>query len=193
MTPAGSVERRIYAAAISLLRSDGPDAVTIEAVAATSGVARTTIYRRHKDRNEVLVAALSDYMADRLIEAHEDVWVDLQALLDQARTTFADRSGSGVFIALLTGQDQDQVELIREKLLRSRVARLIERLDQGVADGQLRPDLDTTAAADLLIGAAAARFAHSGSYPDRWAESVIETLRPALEAGGAASGTGETA
>lgn len=188
MSGAGSVERRIYAAAMSLLRTHGPDAVTIEAVSAASGVARTTIYRRHKDRGEMLVAALTDYMADRLLEPHQDVWMDLSAMLEQAQTTFTDRSGSGVFIALLTEHDSDQVELIRDKLLRSRVRRLIARLDQGVADGQLRADLDTSAAADLLIGAAAARFAHSGHYPQGWAQSVIETLRPALSAPRPSSG-----
>ncbi|HLS15037.1 MAG TPA: TetR/AcrR family transcriptional regulator [Beutenbergiaceae bacterium] len=182
MTAAGELERRIYAAAMSLLRSGGPGAVTIEAVAAASGVARTTIYRRHKDRDEVLLAALTQHMADRLLEPHGDVWRDLIAVLDEARATFTDRSASGVFIALLTDQDSRTIELIREKLLRSRMARLVARLDQGVADGQLRADLDTTAAGDLLIGAAAARFAHSGYYPQGWAESVIATLRPALAA-----------
>lgn len=183
MSTAGSVERRIYAAAMTLLRSDGPGAVTIEAVAAASGVARTTIYRRHKDRNEVLVAALSEYMADPLIEPAADVWANLHAMLTEAQTTFSERSGSGVFIALLTGEDRELVELIRDKLLRSRLYRLTARLDQAVAEGQLRAGLDTAAVADLLVGAAAARFAHSGQYPEDWAQRVLTTLRPALEAG----------
>lgn len=45
----------ILAAADDLLLSGGISAVTIDAVAQGSGVARSTIYRQFKDRNELLV------------------------------------------------------------------------------------------------------------------------------------------
>src|SRR5215213_9526346 len=40
-------DRSIREAALRLLRECGPAVVTVEAVAAESGVAKTTIYRRH--------------------------------------------------------------------------------------------------------------------------------------------------
>ena len=43
-----SRDERITAAALDLLRTQGPAAVTVEAVAARSGVAKTTIYRRYR-------------------------------------------------------------------------------------------------------------------------------------------------
>ena len=51
-------EERILAAASDLLREQGPEAVNVAAVAARSGIARTTIYRRYRDRLELLQAAL---------------------------------------------------------------------------------------------------------------------------------------
>src|SRR3984893_15202315 len=60
-TPVKPVGRdeRITATALDLLRAKGPRAVTVEAVAARAGVAKTTIYRRYRDREDMLAAALT--------------------------------------------------------------------------------------------------------------------------------------
>src|ERR1700737_5404516 len=52
-------DERITAAALELLRTKGPRAVTVEAVAARAGVAKTTLYRRYRDREDMLAAALT--------------------------------------------------------------------------------------------------------------------------------------
>ena len=54
------VDTRLSEAVLALLRSGGPGAVTVEAVAARSGVAKTTIYRRHANRADLLRATLTD-------------------------------------------------------------------------------------------------------------------------------------
>ena len=54
-----SRDQRITAAALELLRTKGPKAVTVEAVAARADVAKTTIYRRYRDRQQMLTAALA--------------------------------------------------------------------------------------------------------------------------------------
>src|ERR1051325_9819002 len=51
------VEEGIFDATLTLLRAKGPRSVTVEAVAARSGIAKTTIYRRHRDRRDMLSAA----------------------------------------------------------------------------------------------------------------------------------------
>ena len=52
-------DQRITAAALELLRTKGPKAVTVEAVALLADVAKTTVYRRYRDRQEMLTAALA--------------------------------------------------------------------------------------------------------------------------------------
>ena len=47
----------ITQATLDLLRERGPSAVHVDAVAARSGVARTTIYRRYSDREALIRAA----------------------------------------------------------------------------------------------------------------------------------------
>ena len=52
-------DEAITAAVIDLLRTKGPKAVNVETVAAQAGVAKTTIYRRYRDREEMIAAALT--------------------------------------------------------------------------------------------------------------------------------------
>ena len=46
-------DERIAAAVMLLLRENGPDAVTMDAVTSVSGVAKTTLYRRYSDEHLV--------------------------------------------------------------------------------------------------------------------------------------------
>ena len=57
-------DARVLTAAAELLREKGPKGVTIEAVAARSAVARTTIYRRFASRHE-LITAVTGSLVDR--------------------------------------------------------------------------------------------------------------------------------
>jgi AcrR family transcriptional regulator len=45
---------------LALLREGGPAAVTMEGVATHAGVAKTSIYRRYRNRGELLTAVLTD-------------------------------------------------------------------------------------------------------------------------------------
>ena len=53
------VDARLFAAALAILRGRGPLSVSVEAVAAASGVAKTTIYRRYENRESLLTAAVN--------------------------------------------------------------------------------------------------------------------------------------
>ena len=60
MAPRREVDAKIAAATLEVLRTRGPRAVTVEAVTAHSGIAKTTIYRRYSDRRDMLAAALAN-------------------------------------------------------------------------------------------------------------------------------------
>ena len=49
---------RILDAALQLLRSPGPRAVTMQSVTEATGIAKTTLYWRHRNRRALLAAAL---------------------------------------------------------------------------------------------------------------------------------------
>lgn len=175
------VDRRIHEAAMTLLRAHGPAAVTVEAVAAASGVARTTIYRRHRDRAEVLESALKELATGDLVAPSGDIWADMRDAIRVTITTFQENEGVGVFLGLVQSGDPELVELIRNKLLRPRIEQAVQRLHAGVALGQVRPDADAQVATDMVLGAVAARFAHAGSFTPEWIDAVVAMMRRALE------------
>lgn len=183
MTRAEEVDQRIHDAALVLLRSSGPAAVTVEAVAAESGVARTTIYRRHRDRTAVLESALSELAATALLTPTNDVWADMRSAVELLIETFQENRGIGVFLGLVEGDDPALVDLIRRQLLRPRIEMGVHRLQVGIAGGQVRADAaaDVETVADLVLGAVAARFAHDGTFPPEWIDSVVRLMRHALE------------
>ncbi|WP_132876009.1 TetR/AcrR family transcriptional regulator [Tamaricihabitans halophyticus] len=175
-----AVDRRIYDAALAILREHGAAAVTIESVAARSGVARTTIYRRHKDRDELLGAALNDMVIGRVLTPGASLREDLIAIMHGMASTVDEGLGVGVIAGVVLDDDPDRAELIRAKYVRPRREMVCERLRQAIRDGELRKGLDVEAVAELLLGGTVARFVVHGDFNDGWAERLLDTLWPAL-------------
>ena len=76
-------DRKIVAGALRLLREGGPRRVTIEAVSARTGVAKTSIYRRYANSTQLLEAAL-----DHTVTATAPLALD--ATWEQALTAAVD-------------------------------------------------------------------------------------------------------
>lgn len=175
-----SVEDRIAEATLTLLRSGGPRAVTVEAVAAASGVAKTTIYRRHRDRREVLSAALSRVASPPPIDPDASATDRLRWLITQAVEAVSGGVGLGGVAAMLTDEDPEFTTLFRRILVQQR-ERLEAVIDVGKADGGLRPDLDNAALLDAIVGAYLAEHARTGAVAVQWRERLFVLLWPAVQ------------
>src|SRR5262249_2144028 len=77
-------EKAILEAAEALIAERGVDGLTIEGVAARSGVAKTTIYRRWRDKEELALAILVDTTAN--ISAPPDLGDTRKELLTFVKT-----------------------------------------------------------------------------------------------------------
>src|SRR5690606_14572096 len=86
----GDVDARITAAVLELLRTRGPLAVSVEAVAAESGVAKTTIYRRFRNREALLAAVVNESAAPQAIPPGLDARETIAWVLRHARDTIDD-------------------------------------------------------------------------------------------------------
>ena len=147
-------KRAILDAARALVEKGGYQAATIEAIAARSGVAKTTIYRWWPNRTTLVVDLLVEMAA---AEVPAPVGRDpLRALRTELRRTAAVADAPlGRLLMSLLGEAQDDPEL-RVSLLkglfhprREASARVIR---QAQASGALRPDVPPYMAADLLFG-----------------------------------------
>ena len=171
----------ITSAALELLRAGGPRAVTVEAVAAQAGVAKTTIYRRYRDRSELLSDALSSVRDPAPPPETASLEAALTWIIDQCHHAVEEGIGAGGVAALLTNQDTQFNDQIRAILLEHRRA-LTEVIRETKAAGLTRTDLDPDVALDCIVGAYLSERARAGDVARGWQDRVRNEMYPALAA-----------
>lgn len=165
---------RIAAAALHLLRTSGPQSVTVQAVQAHSGIAKTTIYRRHSDRRDMLRAALSRLIAAPLPPPQTDTAERLRWVIRQAVAAVGDGIGFGGFAALLTEQDPEFNALFREMLVVQRAA-LVTVIEE------MTPEVEADTLIDAIVGTYIAERARTGKSHKDWESRIFAMLWPVLQ------------
>ncbi|UZG59835.1 TetR/AcrR family transcriptional regulator [Rhodococcus opacus] len=174
---------RIIEATLDLLRTQGPHRVTIDAVSARSGVAKTTIYRHYQDRAEMLRAALTAAVQETAPEIPSDLPIRQQLLwmFDDTRRTVEEHAGRGMIAAVLADQDPEFTDLFREVTAAHRRT-MIDVLDAAIDAGALPQGLDTDMTISTILGSYLAELLRRGSVEEKWAERLLDTLWPDLTA-----------
>jgi AcrR family transcriptional regulator len=155
-----------------LLAEDGDvAALTVEAVAARSGVAKTTIYRRWRDKWQL---ALDAVMIDMLPQFDDPVDVGdtrkelltfVNSVVKMLATPPYGPAMQGLVSQIAT--DADLGRVYREQVVEARRARLAPVIQRGIARGDLRPDSDVGLVHELLVGPIFYRLLFSGARLDR--------------------------
>jgi AcrR family transcriptional regulator len=173
-------DRAILAAAAVLLAEGGFAALSIEEVAARSGVAKTTIYRRWTSRGTLaLDAFLADFQNQQLPPDTGTLRGDLLAAL-RAWIRAVTRTSAGPILAGLIAESQRDPELgiaWRERVVERLRAQHKMMLNRAVERGEIPPDTDHEVVLDLLFGAAYHRLLH-GHRPltDSFARHVVDVI-----------------
>ena len=167
----------VVRAATDLLVEGGPSAVTIDAIVARSGVAKSTIYRHWSSRDDVLLDVLES-CAPVLPPPDPDLDV-VEALHAIGRTLASflnDPEWARVIPALmLLKTHEDGIADLEERLERDQEEVIGELLQRGVDEGLLRPDATQREAMTQLVGPLL--FAHlTGIVPidDGFVERTID-------------------
>ncbi|MEG3626651.1 TetR/AcrR family transcriptional regulator [Streptomyces poriticola] len=177
------VSRVIVRAALALLRERGPAGVTMEAVAQRSGVAKTTVYRRYRNRYELLRSSLAFVEEIPEPPAGLPSRERLRNLLQQFRHGLEEVVGLRALAALLHGdEDPEFTRAFRETVLRPRLDVMIGTLRAGVAEGDLRADVDHETVVSMMAGSYIARSVTQGTPPAEWADQVLDVIWPAIRA-----------
>ena len=175
------VDDRIAESTLHLLRIGGPRSVTVEAVTALSGIAKTTIYRRHRDRRDMLAGALSRLISPDSLDLGADTPERLRWVIRHTVAAIDDGIGFGGFASLLTEDDPEFSRLFRQILVDHR-AHLVSVIDACMADGTMRSDVDPEALLDAIVGAYITERARNGLVEDDWEERLFQLLWPAVKA-----------
>jgi AcrR family transcriptional regulator len=163
-------EQAILQVTRELLVEAGVQGLTIEKVAARAGVAKTTIYRRWRDKDELALAVVLD-MVEQVVKLPElgDTRAELLAFVNAAvqvlGSTLMGRVMQGLVSDLAT--DPELARAFRDRVVSVRDAEVERLVERGIARGDLRPDTDPESAHELLIGPVYYRLLLTGQPLDR--------------------------
>lgn len=144
----------MLAAAADLLVEGGPTAVTVDAIVAASGVAKSTIYRHWESRDEILRETIV-HLVPTIAEPQRDLGFEasLRAIVGGIVETFVDPEWARVLPALLLlRQLQPDFALVEEDIRHRHVEVLRAVLAKGAEEGRVRAGIEPERAAALLIG-----------------------------------------
>ena len=170
---------KIVSATLELIREQGPEAVNVAAVAARSGIARTTIYRRYRDRRDLLQAALRPVTErgtppENASAREKFVWV-----LTQTQEVLAGSIGLGGVAAVVADSDPDFSAALRASL-RSALEPIHQQITDDVAHRRLAAHADADIVVNLILGAYLAELVRYPSPRPDWLERTADLLTALL-------------
>jgi AcrR family transcriptional regulator len=178
----GDVEEAILAATLEILDEAGFKDLTVEAVAARAGAAKTAVYRRWPSKVPLVVDALARSQPALVAPDTGDLRTDMIALWKNLAVG-GQRSIERLLpvVTAYLGTD-DLMALVRERFFEPRLQAVRTVVARAAARGEISADVDTGLAFDLLFGPLAYRWLR-GVPPDddtisRLISLAIQGLQP---------------
>ncbi|MEA1675013.1 TetR/AcrR family transcriptional regulator [Nitrospirillum sp. BR 11163] len=170
----------ILSSAYDLLVQAGLSGFTIEAVAARSGCAKTTIYRWWPTKGALAVASLLEMVEVAApIRATGSARRDLESLLDVMAGTMAGPMGRVVASIIVEGQSNPEVlDSYCTQVLRPRRERIRDIVHMGVRSGELPADLDEAVVVELLYNTLYSRLLirHQPLDEPGWTQRLVAAV-----------------
>jgi AcrR family transcriptional regulator len=143
----------IIAAAVEVLADEGFDRFSVEEVAVRAGVAKTTIYRRFP-RRSALIESVLEQLAEEgpTMPLRGSVRERLITILGAIRRNTPDSPRGRILMHAMASDDPALAHLVHDRVLSPRSALLRSVIEEGIAPGELRADLDIDAAVPILVG-----------------------------------------
>lgn len=146
------LHQAILKAALDLVLELGFRAVSIEAIAARTGVGKTTIYRRWPNKAAVVMDAFVGLLpaASRFPE-HESATERLRLQMQTTAKAFRGRVGSLVKALMAEAQfDAELARSFRENWTLPRRRLVYAILEEAIKQGEVRPDISIDTAVDAF-------------------------------------------
>ncbi|MBN9151248.1 MAG: TetR/AcrR family transcriptional regulator [Micrococcales bacterium] len=167
-----------------ILADNGVKGLTIEGVSARTGVAKTTIYRRFRSKQELALAVVRQMTAEVVaVEQHGNSRARLVAVLERAvtllRTTVMGKVMKGLVSDIAT--DPELGAAYHREVISLRVTTVHDIVQDGVASGELKPETDAGILHELLFGAVYYRLLlNGGELESAMADRIVDAILPAF-------------
>ena len=154
--PGGRTERTrtaVLAAAFAITADAGYGGLTIDAIAESSGVHKTTIYRRWGSADAILLDAVLSRAESAVPLIHTgDARNDLMAMARSVARNLEEPVARAVAGAVLSRADDSSLDQLSDTFWRTRIAGAAEIVATGQTDRQVDPDLDPSIVVQKIIG-----------------------------------------
>jgi AcrR family transcriptional regulator len=171
----------ITKAALHQLETLGYGRLTMDSVATESGVARATVYRRYRDKADLVTSAIATRRPQPAwgrLTPRQALIADLEAF----DATFADSCITVLGALMGDREDPHGMELHRQRVMGPHAGYVRGLLTEAVAQGELREDADLDLALHLLLGAVIARRICGVASEPGWAARAVDGLWEGLGA-----------
>lgn len=145
--------RAVLDACVELMVERGVPAVTVDAIAERSGVAKSTLYRHWATREAVIADAWRSFGDQQPPELPGDLRGDLLALTEAVARRLARRPFSVLLPDLVAAAERDpEVRELHHTLMGQRRRLLADRFERAVDEGELPADVDVALLTSMLVG-----------------------------------------
>src|SRR4051794_8586740 len=167
----------ILQAALGQLLERGYGGMSMEGVAAAAGVGKPAIYRRHRNKAELVTAAIRSILPVLDLPDTGSTQDDIRAVATQARPMTEGRFPLLLGTVLAEGERQPELmKAFHERVARPRRELAKAILRRGIERGEVRDDLDIEQAADAFVGNVIGRHIAQLPFDDAWFEAAIDFL-----------------
>jgi AcrR family transcriptional regulator len=167
----------ITEAALRQLAELGYARMSMESIAGEAGVARATVYRRFKDKADLVTAAIAGNPRGRLSEQpSDDPRAELVLYLEAFDERFGESCVEVVGTLLGSREERAALELHRRRVIAPRTAYARALLVRAQELGELSADIDVDLAVQMLTGSVLARRVNGSPSPPDWARRAVAMI-----------------
>jgi AcrR family transcriptional regulator len=165
-------------AAYGILVESGLARFSVDAVAARSGVARTTIYRWWPSKGVLAIESFLEAFEPRIsFERSGDAERDFRVMVGSLASALSGEAGRLAASVVAQAQsDEETRRLFAEQFSEPLRRRSAEVITAGVDQGVFRRDLDVARVIDAYVGAIYFRLLVGSPLDAGWADALADTL-----------------
>lgn len=163
------IEPAVLLGAMKVYATSGWRSFSIQAVAEMSGVGKPAVYRRWRNRADLLVSAFES-VDFPVAGDHGSLRADLTAYADAWVTWFQTDHlpEAGTLILADSNAHPELGELYRERLMAPRVRAVRDITVRAIARGELHPDTPVTTIPEMLLGAFFIHWSFAADHGDEF-------------------------
>lgn len=177
------VQLAVLKATLDLLLENGYERLSFQFIAERAGVHETSLYRRWKSKEQLVIDAISNQVANDVpIPDTGALRSDLIQLLEYLRLFLQSPSGRVIVQLAIVSRHTPEICTWHEAYWRDRRAQLLRPLfERAIHRGELAADTDLQLVCEMLMGALYVRaFVLNQSLDETLPESIVNLLYSGL-------------